>query len=183
MAKTSIKIKPILHEQENVGLVTSAIISNVQWGEEHRPPLAKHFGRQQTIKRTPMSIVNSVLKRPKNEGVVLGGLNWMNDIHGLCSILKEVAFTNLDILIAIPDSIDNFEIALGKYFVDQNDMEELTGIMAFDDSAFKVIGRNGLDALIGRRYNILIGMFDDVKLYQVEVPADIKDVNNEKIAN
>ena len=170
MSKLQVMIKPILYD-ENVGDIThGAVVSNVDWGDNKLPPMGKRLMKLKNERHTAIDITNSILKQG-SDGVIFGGLNWLYDIDGLYTILKEVAKTDLKILIAIPDSIDAFELALGRYFIKSNMSDVPSDLLldSLDDSFYQLIGRNGLDAFIGRDYCIVTGMFDSVKMYNIIV--------------
>ena len=167
-----IKVKPIQHGMVGYAPFVSTLVANTKWGDDRPTPLAKKLIKDNNIHVTPKCIVDAIVKHDDSQGIVLGGMNWMLDIDSLIAILKEVAKTDLEILIAVPTGLEQFETAIGisaSKETGEYDKLEKMKILDDDNDIYKFIGARVMDEIIGRDYLMLTGMYNDVKLFEMKV--------------
>lgn len=179
------KIKRIEHERSQDANFVGALICANDCHKKCKGCINKHLKKEPSFEASADEIINEVLSNPFNKGIILGGLEWLEqpqDMLELCSLASK---EGLEIIIYTGNDINTFRAIVGKSCANKVGFDDTVTekMLVENDSTFHaLVGAMILDYYIPTTYYVKCGSYDADKVVDDHVEFDVKlATSNQKI--
>ncbi len=159
-----IRYKAIEHERTEDSPFVSALISGISCGNRCKGCHNKELKTQPIIfENEAIDIIKEIVKNPFNQGIVLGGLEWSEQVFEMLELIKIARQYDLSIMIYTGLDLVEFHARIGvacadKFGFDNKVSEKM--LVENDNSLFAIMGASVLDYYIDNDYYIKTGKYD-----------------------
>lgn len=161
------------------------LISGISCGNKCKGCQNKDLKKDPNLESDMQEIIDYIKNETTSKGIIMGGLEWSEQMKELLEFCKLAGENDLQIMIYTGLEFDEFLVRVGEYGIKNTTFDHslVTKMMVENDSEFFMcMGVSILDYYIPNGFYIKTGRYDNTKLTDDNVQHGIKLVSsNQKV--